>query len=225
MSTDSTLNMEEEYQDSTEEQEEVAPDASGDEEKNSHIRNSLNKEEKDQLFEEEFLPHMDSLYNFGYYLSNNEEMSKDLLQETYLKAYRFIEYFQIGTNAKAWLLRIMKNSFINEYRKKSKAPNKVDIDDINQKDDIDDDHHVALDMRQEVFSNLIGDEITHAVNSLPIDYRLIILLCDIEGFKYEEIAKIIDVPIGTVRSRLHRARNLLKEKLKDYAKEKGFNID
>lgn len=218
--------MAEEYKESPEEkQEDTTPEEIGGSEENAHIRNSLNKEEKDQLFAQEFLPHMDSLYNFGYYLSNNEEMSKDLLQETYLKAYRFIEYFQIGTNAKAWLLRIMKNSFINEYRKKSKAPNKVDIDDINQKDDIDDDHHVALDMRQEVFSNLIGDEITHAVNALPIDYRLIILLCDIEGFKYEEIAKIIDVPIGTVRSRLHRARNLLKEKLKDYAKEKGFNID
>jgi len=190
-----------------------------------HIRNQLNKAEKDDLFAKEFLPHMDSLYNFGYYLAHNEEMAKDLLQETYLKAYRFIEYFQVGTNAKAWLLRIMKNSFINEYRKKSKAPNRVDLDDINQKDDIDEDHHVALDMRQEVFSNLISDEITHAVNSLPIDYRLIILLCDIEGFKYEEIAKIIDVPIGTVRSRLHRARNLLKDKLKEYARNKGFNVE
>ena len=117
-------------------------------EQSEHIRNQLNKAEKDALFAEEFLPHMDSLYNFGYYLAHDEEMAKDLLQETYLKAYRFIEYFQVGTNAKAWLLRIMKNSFINEYRKKSKAPNKVDIDDINQKDDIDDDHHVALDMRQ-----------------------------------------------------------------------------
>lgn len=194
-------------------------------EQSGHIRNQLNKVEKDALFAEEFLPHMDSLYNFGYYLAHDEEMAKDLLQETFLKAYRFIEYFQVGTNAKAWLLRIMKNSFINEYRKKSKAPNKVDIDDINQKDDIDEDHHVALDMRQEVFSNLIGDEITSAVNALPIDYRLIILLCDIEGFKYDEIAKIIDVPIGTVRSRLHRARNLLKDKLKEYARGRGFNVE
>jgi RNA polymerase sigma-70 factor (ECF subfamily) len=191
---------------------------------NEHIRNSLNKQEKDELFNQEFLPHMDQLYNFGYYLANNEDVAKDLLQETYMKAYRFIEYFQVGTNSKAWLIRIMKNNFINEYRKNSKAPYKVDIDDINQKDDIEDDH-VELDMRQEVFGNLIGDELMNAVNDLPVDYRLIILLCDIEGFKYEEIAKIIDVPIGTVRSRLHRARNLLKEKLKAYAKEKGYNID
>jgi RNA polymerase sigma-70 factor (ECF subfamily) len=191
---------------------------------NEHIRNSLNKQEKDELFNKEFLPHMDQLYNFGYYLANNEDVAKDLLQETYMKAYRFIEYFQVGTNSKAWLIRIMKNNFINEYRKKSKAPYKVDIDDVNQKDDIEDDH-VELDMRQEVFGNLIGDELMNAVNDLPVDYRLIILLCDIEGFKYEEIAKIIDVPIGTVRSRLHRARNLLKDRLKAYAKEKGYNID
>ena len=191
----------------------------------SPIRNQLSKSEKDDLFQEAFLPHMDSLYNFGYYLSNDEDMAKDLLQETYLKAYRFIEYFEIGTNAKAWLLRILKNSFINEYRKKSKAPNRVDLEDVNQKDDIDEDKHVVLDMRSEVYNELIGDEITRAVNALPADYRLILLLCDIEGFKYEEIAKIIDVPIGTVRSRLHRARNLLKEKLKGYAKEKGFNVD
>ncbi|MFY0674900.1 MAG: sigma-70 family RNA polymerase sigma factor [Bacteroidia bacterium] len=190
---------------------------------NEHIRNSLNKQEKDELFNKEFLPHMDQLYNFGYYLANNEDVAKDLLQETYMKAYRFIEYFQVGTNSKAWLIRIMKNNFINEYRKNSKAPYKVDIDDVNQKDDIEDDH-VELDMRQEVFGSLIGDELMNAVNDLPVDYRLIILLCDIEGFKYEEIAKIIDVPIGTVRSRLHRARNLLKEKLKTYAKEKGYNI-
>jgi len=191
---------------------------------NQHIRNSLNTEEKEILFKNEFLPHMDSLYNFGYYLANDQEKAKDLLQETYLKAFRFIEYFQVGTNAKAWLIRIMKNSFINEYRKNSKTPYKVDIEDVNQKDDIDDDY-IEMDMRQEVFGNLIGDEITNAVNALPVDYRLIILLCDIEGFKYDEIAKIIDVPIGTVRSRLHRARNLLKEKLKDYAKTRGFNVE
>ena len=167
---------------------------------------------------------MDSLYNFGYYLANDQDKAKDLLQETYLKAFRFIEYFQVGTNAKAWLIRIMNNSFINEYRKNIKTPYKVDIEDVNQKDDIDDDY-IEMDMRQEVFGNLIGDEITNAVNALPVDYRLIILLCDIEGFKYDEIAKIIDVPIGTVRSRLHRARNLLKEKLKDYAKTRGFNVE
>lgn len=204
-------------------QEEEREENSEEQEYDGPIRNKLTKVEKDRLFEDEFLPHMDSLYNFGFYLANDEDMAKDLLQETFLKAYRFIEYYQLGTNAKAWLLRIMKNSFINEYRKKSKTPHKVNIDDINQKDDVDD-QHVVLDMRAEVYNSLMGDEITRAVNALPVDYRLIILLCDIEGFKYDEIAKIIDVPIGTVRSRLHRARNLLKEKLKEYARTKGFNV-
>lgn len=203
--------------------EDAREENSEDQEYEGPIRNKLTKVEKDGLFEDEFLPHMDSLYNFGFYLANDEDMAKDLLQETFLKAYRFIEYYQLGTNAKAWLLRIMKNSFINEYRKKSKTPHKVNIDDINQKDDVDD-QHVVLDMRAEVYNSLMGDEITRAVNALPVDYRLIILLCDIEGFKYDEIAKIIDVPIGTVRSRLHRARNLLKEKLKEYARTKGFNV-
>lgn len=212
MSEESLDSQEEEREENSEEQEYDGP-----------IRNKLTKVEKDRLFEDEFLPHMDSLYNFGFYLANDEDMAKDLLQETFLKAYRFIEYYQLGTNAKAWLLRIMKNSFINEYRKKSKTPHKVNIDDINQKDDVDD-QHVVLDMRTEVYNSLMGDEITRAVNALPVDYRLIILLCDIEGFKYDEIAKIIDVPIGTVRSRLHRARNLLKEKLKEYARTKGFNV-
>ncbi|MBI3142541.1 MAG: sigma-70 family RNA polymerase sigma factor [Bacteroidetes bacterium] len=191
---------------------------------NSHIRNSLDKQGRDSLFQKEFLPHMDSMYNFGFYLANDEELAKDLLQETYLKAYKYIEYFQVGTNSKAWLIRIMKNNFINEYRKKSKAPYKVDIEDVNQKEDIED-GFVELDMRQEVFGSLIGDEITNAVNALPVDYRLIILLCDIEGFKYDEIATIIDVPLGTVRSRLHRARNLLKENLKEYAKSRGYNVN
>lgn len=187
-------------------------------------RPKLSKLEKDKLFADEFLPHMDSLYNFGYYLAHDEDRAKDLLQDTFLKAYRFIEYYQKGTNAKAWLLRILKNSFINEYRKQSKTPHKVDLDDVNQKDDFAEDH-VKMDLRSEVYNSLMGDEITDAVNNLPVDYRLIILLCDIEGFKYDEIAEIIDVPIGTVRSRLHRARNLLKEKLKVYAKEKGFDTE
>lgn len=81
-----------------------------------------------------------------------------------------------------------------------------------------------VDLRQEVYNNLVGDEISKAVSSLPVDYRLIILLCDVEGFKYDEIAKIIDVPIGTVRSRLHRARNMLKDQLKDYAEKRGYKV-
>lgn len=183
-------------------------------------RQDLSADEKKALFENEFLPHIDSLYNFGFYLTNDEDEAKDLLQETYLRAYKYINYYQKGTNAKAWLLRILKNTFINDYRKKSKKPVHLSFEDFYTGDESEDTGFI--DLRQEVFDSLIGDEVTKALNGLPVDYRLIILLCDIEGFKYEEIAKIIDVPIGTVRSRLHRARNMLKEKLKDYASKKGY---
>jgi RNA polymerase sigma-70 factor (ECF subfamily) len=189
-------------------------------------KNEITKKERDDIFEKEFLPHIDSLYNFATYLQNDDEVAKDLLQETYMRAYRFINYYEKGTNAKAWLIRILKNTFINEYRKKSKQPIKVELEETYQQvDDSSDDEVQNVDLREEVYNNLVGDEITSAVNALPVDYRLIILLCDVEGFKYDEIAKIIDVPIGTVRSRLHRARNMLKDKLKDYAEKRGYKVE
>lgn len=183
------------------------------------MSNKLTKKEKDRLFEEEFMPHIDSVYNFAYFLAQNEENAKDLLQETYLKAYKYAGYYTKGTNAKAWLLRILKNTFINEYRKRSKQPQQVDFDETYQEEH---EEHTSIDLRHDIFDNLLGDEITNALNSLDVNYRVILLLCDIEGFKYEEIAKIVDIPIGTVRSRLHRARKTLKEKLKHYAKKKGY---
>jgi RNA polymerase sigma factor (sigma-70 family) len=190
------------------------------------MRNELTKEERDRIFETEFLPHIDSLYNFAVFLQNDEEIAKDLLQETYLRAYKFIGYYERGTNAKAWLIRILKNTFINEYRKKSKLPIRIELEETYQTVDEsqDDEGQQNVDLREEVYNNLVSDEITKAVNSLPVDYRLIILLCDVEDFKYDEIAKIIDVPIGTVRSRLHRARNMLKEQLKTYAAKRGYDV-
>lgn len=181
------------------------------------------KEAKDALFNKEFLPHIDALYTFAYHLTYNEDDANDLVQETFLKAYRFIESYEQGTNAKAWLFKILKNGFINDYRKKTKEPNKVDYEDIAIHHDQEDTRHVGtLDLRQEVFEGMMGDEVTKAINSLPVDFRTVILLCDIEGFSYEEIAKIINIPIGTVRSRLHRARNMLKEQLQEYAKNFGY---
>jgi len=177
----------------------------------------------DRVFEEEFLPQIDALYTFAYHLTYNEEDANDLVQETYLKAYRFLDRYEAGTNAKAWLFRILKNAFINEYRKKSKQPNRVDIDEVtNIRDEEDTNYSSYLDLREEMFQGMMGDEVTNAINSLPVDFRAVILLCDIEGFTYEEIAKIVDIPIGTVRSRLHRARNMLKDKLKAYAESKGY---
>jgi RNA polymerase sigma factor (sigma-70 family) len=180
--------------------------------------------EKGEIFNNEFLPHITSMYNFGYRLTLDRDDAKDLVQDTYLKAYRFIESFQKGTNAKAWLFRILKNSFINDYRKKSKEPNKVDYQEVETYYNSDEvDRQITPDLRVESLNNMIGDEISNALNSLDVDFKTVIILCDLEGFKYEEMAKILDIPIGTVRSRLHRARNLLKEKLGEYAKSMGYN--
>ncbi|HOY40989.1 MAG TPA: sigma-70 family RNA polymerase sigma factor [Chitinophagales bacterium] len=179
--------------------------------------------DKEQLFEDELLPHADALYNFAYHLTYNEEDANDLVQETFMKAFRFINSFDSGTNAKAWLFKILKNGFINEYRRKKKEPSKVDYEDIIAYQDADEENGgVAFDLREDIFDGMMGDEITVALNRLPIDFKTVILLCDIEGFTYEEIAKIIDIPIGTVRSRLHRARNMLKESLKEYAEKMGY---
>ena len=181
------------------------------------------KKKRDEIFEKEFLPQMDALYNFAFHLTYNEDDANDLVQETFLKSYRFIDSYQQGTNAKAWLFKILKNGFINDYRRKSKRPMRVDFDPMVNYSETDDDSNVQIvDLRQEMFQGLIGDEVTRALNDLPVDFRTVILLCDIEEFSYEEIAKIIDIPIGTVRSRLHRARNLLKEKLREYAMKEGY---
>jgi RNA polymerase sigma-70 factor (ECF subfamily) len=179
--------------------------------------------EKNEIFNNEFLPHIRSMYNFGYRLTLDQDDAKDLVQDTYLKAYRFIESFQKGTNAKAWLFRILKNSFINDYRKKSKEPPKVDYQDVETYYNSEDvDRQITPDLRVEALKDMIGDEISNALNALDVDFRTVIILCDLEGFKYEEMAKILDIPIGTVRSRLHRARQLLKEKLSEYAKQMGY---
>ena len=186
-------------------------------------RKSYSRKEKQLIFDTEFMPHIDSMYNFAYRLTFDEDDSKDLVQDTYLKAYRFITSFERGTNAKAWLFRILKNSFINDFRKKSKEPSKVDYQEVESYYNSDEvDKTITTDLRVETVQDMIGDEISNALNSLDVDFRTVIILCDLEGFKYDEMAKILDIPIGTVRSRLHRARNLLKEKLSGYAKKMGY---
>ncbi|MBL7849705.1 MAG: sigma-70 family RNA polymerase sigma factor [Cyclobacteriaceae bacterium] len=187
------------------------------------VRQVYTEAEKQEIFEKEFLPHINAMYNFGYRLTLERDDAKDLVQDTYFKAYRFIESFQKGTNAKAWLFRILKNSFINDYRKKTKEPSKVDYQEVETYYNSDDVHRqITPDLRVDSLKDMIGDEISNALNSLDVDFRTVIILCDLEGFKYEEMAKILDIPIGTVRSRLHRARQLLKDKLSEYAKSMGY---
>ena len=178
----------------------------------------------DQVFEVELMPHVNALSKFAYSMAQYADEAADLVQVTYMRAYRAIGDYQRGSNAKAWLFRILKNAFINEYRKKKKTPTKVDYEEVLklQEDDASN-VPVYLDLRQELFANLLDDELTIAINTLPVNFRLVLLLCDIEGFTYEEISRITDVPIGTVRSRLHRARTVLKERLRDYAVKKGIS--
>jgi RNA polymerase sigma-70 factor (ECF subfamily) len=180
-------------------------------------------EKAKKIFEEELFPHLDALKTFAYHMTYNDHDADDLVQETYLKAHKFIDKYVEGTNSKAWLFTILKNAYINEYRKKVRRPTKVDYEEVISYQDSEDPKSSAFtDLREDLFKDRMGDEVTLALNSLPVDFRTVILLCDIEEFTYEEIAKIIDVPIGTVRSRLFRARNMLKEKLKNYAKLHGY---
>ena len=198
-----------------------------DEQEEIQVTQTYSDLEKNRVFDKEFMPHIDSMYNFAFRLTNDEDDANDLVQDTYLKAFRFINSFSQGTNAKAWLFRILKNSFINDFRKKSKEPAKVDYQDVETTYNSEEDAETnqTVDLRVESVQDLIGDEIANALNALPVDFRTVIILCDVEGFTYEEMAKILDIPIGTVRSRLHRARMLLKEKLKSYAKSLGYDVN
>ena len=148
---------------------------------------------------------------------------EDLVQETYLKAYRFWDKYEPGTNIRAWLFRIMKNSYINRYRKEAKEPDTVDYDEIkNFYASIRDDSADPNDLQESLFGNLLDDDVATAVSSLPEDFRTVVILCDIEGLTYQEIAEFVDCPLGTVRSRLHRGRKLLRGKLLQYAKKRGY---
>ncbi len=184
---------------------------------------SLSKKERDDIFVEELLPHAEALNTFAYHLTYSETYSKDLVQETYLKAYKALEYYEPGTNSKAWLFKILKNTYINDYRKKSRRPSQVDYEEYVGYQDLDEGSSVQYsDLRSDIYDNLMGDEVTAAIDSLNEEFKTVILLADIEEFSYEEISEILDIPIGTVRSRLFRARNALKEKLKTYANNLGY---
>lgn len=176
-------------------------------------------------FEKEAIPHMNSLFNFALRMTGDSDDASDLVQETYLRAFRFFDKFEKGTNCKAWLFRIMKNTYINSYRKSSKEPEKVDYEEVenfyeNVKPSSTDDAH----LEREIFDNLLDDEISKSISDLPEDFRTVVILADIEGYTYEEIADFIDCPVGTVRSRLHRARKMLYATLYNYAEDKGYKV-
>lgn len=182
------------------------------------------KKQKD--FDEEIIPHMDALYNFALRLTTDPNDAEDLVQDTIVKAYRFFSSYEKGTNAKAWMFRILKNSFINNYRKTSKKPSQVDFDEVSSYyESIRAERTETSDLESLMFREMMDDDLSDALTRLPEDFRTVVLLCDVEGYTYEEIANMLDVPIGTIRSRLHRGRNLLKTELLEYAKKRGFTGD
>jgi RNA polymerase sigma-70 factor (ECF subfamily) len=179
---------------------------------------------KQSLFEQEALPHMNALYSFAVRLCRDRDDASDLLQETFLKGFRFFDKFETGTNCKAWLFRILKNTYINQYRKDKKEPDTIEYDTIEEFYDlIRSESSESTDLQKRIFDNLLDDEISIALDSLPESFRTAIILCDLEGMTYDEISEILECPIGTVRSRLHRARNILASKLIKYAKNRGYD--
>jgi RNA polymerase sigma-70 factor (ECF subfamily) len=174
-------------------------------------------------FEQTAVPHMTALQSYALHLTKNSENAKDLLQDTYLKAYRFWNNFEKGTNVKAWLYQIMKNSFINDFRKKDKEPKKTEYDENRycHKDfggQLFDHTHLKITPIDEMFE----DEIAHSIESLPYTFKTVILLSDVEELTYSEIARVVACPVGTVRSRLHRGRKVLQKRLSDYAVTNGY---
>ncbi len=187
---------------------------------------SPQEKKKQDDFRKEMLPHLEALYNFALHLANDHEDAEDLVQDTMVKAYRFFDSYEKGTNAKAWLFRILKNSFINRYRKVSKQPNQVDFDEISSfYETVRSEQSDTTDMQEILFREMLDDEVSTALKKLPEDFRTVVILCDIDGFTYEEIANMLDVPIGTIRSRLHRGRNLLRSLLEKYAEARGFQSE
>jgi RNA polymerase sigma-70 factor (ECF subfamily) len=173
------------------------------------------------------MEHMDSLYAGALRMTRNPADAEDLVQETYLKAYRGFGGFEEGTNIKAWLYRILTNTYINRYRQQKRRPDETDIDDVEdfylyRRLGGIDEARISKSAEDTMFELFTDDEVKDALESLPETFRMAVLLADVEGFAYKEIAEILDIPIGTVMSRLHRGRKALQKRLYEFAVERGI---
>ncbi len=181
---------------------------------------------RSKAFEKEAIPHFKALHNYANKILRNKLDSDDMIQETYLRAFRFFNSYEKGTNCRAWLFKIMKNLIINKFRKEQKDAATLSYDDVqNFISDIKSNQYVSDDLQEKIFSKLLDDELMLALSSINDDYKVVIILCDLEGFSYDEIAEFLLCPVGTVRSRLHRARKLLQQKLYSYAKQRGYEVN
>jgi RNA polymerase sigma-70 factor (ECF subfamily) len=184
-------------------------------------------EERRARFERDALPFVDQLYAAALRMTRNPADAEDLVQETYLRAYRGFEGFKEGTNLKAWLYRILTNTYINQYRAAKRRPDQVDLDDV---EDLYlyrrlggmEAARAGRSPETELLEHIPEAEVKEAIESLPENFRMAVLLADVEGFAYKEIAEILDIPIGTVMSRLHRGRKMLQKRLWDFAVENGL---
>jgi RNA polymerase sigma-70 factor (ECF subfamily) len=179
-------------------------------------------------FEDAAMPYLDSLYNTAYRMARNAEDAEDLVQETYLKAYKYYDKFQEGTNFKAWLFKILKNTFINAYRKKQATPHQSafgDIEDAFESQVSDEVRRRHKTPEDEAMEGVLDTDVQRAIQALPPDYRMAVLLADLEDLSYKEIASALEVPVGTVMSRLYRGRKQLEATLLKYAQERGYLRD
>ncbi len=177
------------------------------------------------LFVEQAMPLIDSLYGHAMNLTRNPADANDLVQETYLKAFGAFDSYEQGTNIKAWLHRILKNTYINQYRKAANRPFEGALEELEDWQLGDAESRTATSSRSaeaEAIDHLPASAVKEALQSIPEEFRMAVFLADVEGYSYQEIADIMETPTGTVMSRLHRGRRLLREMLGDYAAEQGI---
>lgn len=175
-------------------------------------------------FEEIAMPHADALFGAAMRMTRDRDQAEDLVQETLLRAFRFWHKFQRGTNIKAWLFRIQTNIFINRYRKKqseSKVMDDRQVDDLLDRFAVEESAWIPTDVREDFLKQVLGDEVVDALDKLPFEFRMTVLLADMHDFSYKEIAEVLECPVGTVMSRLHRARKMLQAQLFQYAVDRG----